>query len=253
VISAAAVDITDRATDALRRVMDPELDESLVELGFVDSVQVVDGAVDVVLRLPTFWCAPNFAYLMAHDARQEILREPGVRSVRVRLRDHVYSDEISTGVSAGSPFDAIFPGQSEGNDLAELRGLFRAKAFGMRQEQLLRFLLDHGLSAAEIVDITLDDVRDTSDRSGLVLRVGCDVRQLRGGAPLARAYLERRSRLGLRGRYLITTVDDEPIAAAALPDHMQATRRLRVSMTFNALMCRGLVKERYGLGHREEP
>ena len=97
---------------ALRTVSDPELDESLVELGFLDRVRIEDeGCVEVVLRLPTFWCAPNFAYLMAFDAREVTLRVPGVRQVRVVLKDHMYSDEISTGISAGQPFDEVFPGQ----------------------------------------------------------------------------------------------------------------------------------------------
>src|SRR5258708_1239026 len=100
---------------ALRAVSDPELDESLVELGFVDSVRSGGrGGVGVVLRLPTFWCAPNFAYLMAFDAREQALRVPGVRQVRVVLKDHMYSDEISTGISAGQPFDQVFAGQADG-------------------------------------------------------------------------------------------------------------------------------------------
>ena len=77
---------------ALRTVTDPELDESLVELGFVDSVRINGGDVAIVLRLPTFWCAPNFAYLMAVDARDATLRLPGVRQVHVALKDHMYSD-----------------------------------------------------------------------------------------------------------------------------------------------------------------
>src|SRR6202158_3718969 len=141
---------------ALRTVIDPELDESLVELGFLHSVRIEDeGNVEVVLRLPTFWCAPNFAYLMAYDARVATLGVPGVRQVRVVLKDHMYSDEISTGISAGQKFDEVFPGQTDGEDVGELRALFHAKAFGMRQEQLARFLLDAGLSASEVVDIRL--------------------------------------------------------------------------------------------------
>src|SRR5438067_705235 len=138
---------------ALHRVSDPELDESLVELGFLDSVHIEGGRVDVVLRLPTFWCAPNFAYLMAYDAREQALQVPGVRQVRVVLKDHMYSDEISTGVSAHQGFDEVFPGQADGEDLSQLRALFQAKAFGMRQEQLVRFLPESGLTAAEVVGL----------------------------------------------------------------------------------------------------
>ena len=56
--------------DALGAVFDPELDEPITSLRFVTSCDVTaDGDVDVRLRLPTPQCAPNFAYLMAADAR----------------------------------------------------------------------------------------------------------------------------------------------------------------------------------------
>jgi metal-sulfur cluster biosynthetic enzyme len=238
--------------DALRSVIDPELDESLVDLGFVDSVHIEGGVVDVGLRLPTFWCAPNFAYLMANDARDAVLRQAGVRQARIALKDHMYGDEIGDGVSAGRPFSQLFDGQTEGDDLEALRRLFYAKAFGMRQEQLVRFLLDAGLSRTELTGIDVEDVIDASDRSGLVLRVSGHERLFRGAAPLARMYLERRQRMGLSGHRLIVDQHGNPIAADDLTEHLYQGRRQRISMTFNALMCRGLLETRYGLSKAEE-
>jgi metal-sulfur cluster biosynthetic enzyme len=235
---------------ALRTVNDPELDESLVQLGFLESVQVDAGRVDIVLRLPTFWCAPNFAYLMAHDARERTLRVAGVRQVRVVLKDHMYSDEISAGVSAAQAFDEVFPGQADGDDLGQLRALFDGKAFGMRQEQLARFLLASGLTAEEIVGLRVEDVLDTTDGSGLRVRVQGLERLLRGGAPLARAYLERRSRLGLPSdgsTGLVTDRNGQPIAADHFLEYLDRGRRERISMTFNAVMCKGLLETRYDL------
>jgi metal-sulfur cluster biosynthetic enzyme len=237
--------------DALRGVIDPELDESLVDLGFIEGVRVEDGVVDVVLRLPTFWCAPNFAYLMANDARDAVLRQPGVRQARIALKDHMYGDEIGDGVSAGRPFSQLFDGQAEGDDLDGLRRLFFAKAFGMRQEQLVRFLLDQGLTNRELTDLRVGDVIDTSDRSGLVLRVSGDLWLFRGGAPLARMYLERRERMAISADRLITDERGRPIAAGGLTEYLERVRRQRISMTFNALMCRGLLETRYGLKAEE--
>jgi len=76
------------------------------------------------------------------------------------------------------------------------------------------------------------------------------VRLLRGGAPLAHAYLERRVRLGLDQRAnarLITDKDGQPIAADDLSEYLQCGRRQRISMTFNAVMCKGLLETRYDL------
>ncbi|MFN5683896.1 iron-sulfur cluster assembly protein, partial [Bradyrhizobium sp.] len=51
---------------ALQSVMDPELDESVVELNFVTKADI-DAAnhVHIEFRLPTYWCAANFSFLMA--------------------------------------------------------------------------------------------------------------------------------------------------------------------------------------------
>ena len=78
---------------ALRRrsasVVDPELDEPITDLGFVRSVAVTRAAnVEVHLRLPTSFCAPNFAYLMASDAKDALTDLPWTRRVVVELDDH---------------------------------------------------------------------------------------------------------------------------------------------------------------------
>jgi metal-sulfur cluster biosynthetic enzyme len=58
------------ALEALGAVVDPELDQPITDLDFVQSVTVSgEGDVVVHLRLPTSFCAPNFAYLMASDAK----------------------------------------------------------------------------------------------------------------------------------------------------------------------------------------
>ncbi len=49
---------------ALSGVRDPELDEPITDLDFVPALEIVDDSVRVRLRLPTYFCAPNFAYLI---------------------------------------------------------------------------------------------------------------------------------------------------------------------------------------------
>ncbi len=102
-----------RVLAALATVHDPELDEPITSLGFVGSCVVSDGGdVDVHLRLPTPQCAPNFAFLMASDAREAVRRVPGVGEVGVVLDDHYTAAEINAAIGAGGGFDAAFPGES---------------------------------------------------------------------------------------------------------------------------------------------
>jgi metal-sulfur cluster biosynthetic enzyme len=74
----------DKVLDALSGVRDPELDEPVTDLGFVSDLRLEDDTVSVRLRLPTYFCAPNFAYLMVADAREAVLSVPGVRRASVK-------------------------------------------------------------------------------------------------------------------------------------------------------------------------
>ena len=130
--------MTDRAhvLDALGTVFDPELDEPITSLRFVTSCDVTAGGdVDVRLRLPTPQCAPNFAFLMAADARDAVRRLPGVGEVTVVLEDHYTGAEINGAVNRGEGFAGAFPGETEG-ELDALRELFHRKALVARQSRL---------------------------------------------------------------------------------------------------------------------
>jgi metal-sulfur cluster biosynthetic enzyme len=126
-----------RVLEALGTVYDPELDEPITTLGFVGSCVVSDrGDVDVRLRLPTPQCAPNFAFLMAADARAAVHALPDAREVHVVLEDHYTGDEVNGAVNRGEGFSEAFPGETAG-DLRALRELFQRKALLARQSRLL--------------------------------------------------------------------------------------------------------------------
>src|SRR4051812_37858484 len=94
-----------RLLAALDGVRDPELDEPVTDLGFVTSCTLSgDGDAQVRLRLPTYFCAPNFAFLMVADAYDAVSAVPGVRHTEVVLEDHFASDAINQGVAARAGF-----------------------------------------------------------------------------------------------------------------------------------------------------
>ena len=86
------------AYEALHVVIDPELDEPITDLGFVRSVDVDGDRVEVHLRLPTSFCSPNFAYLMASDAKDALVALPWTGDVVVELDDHHDSEVINAGL-----------------------------------------------------------------------------------------------------------------------------------------------------------
>jgi metal-sulfur cluster biosynthetic enzyme len=152
--------VTSRAQvlDVLSGVRDPELDEPITDLDFVSELEVENGAASVRLRLPTYFCAPNFAYLMVADAKDAVLSVPGIERVDVVLDDHYASDEINVGVNDEHGFDGAFPDETESPDLEELRTVFRRKSFVSRQEQLCRELLVEGNAPSDLAEMTLADV-----------------------------------------------------------------------------------------------
>lgn len=221
---------------ALEGVSDPELDESVVELGFVTSVKVdFEGGVDISFRLPTYWCASNFAFLMADDMRQAASALPWVSRVAVQLVEHMNDTQINQGLAHGLSFDQTFGHEADGN-LNEVRQIFAVKAFRRRQEKLLRYLLAAGHAAAELVKLSLDQLAVLLlDREGQNLRA---------------RYLERRGVVssGELDTSALAFVDKEGLAinAEALSVYLRGLRLVSVNTDFNGALCRGLLAARYG-------
>jgi metal-sulfur cluster biosynthetic enzyme len=228
------VSIHARVLEALGTVYDPELDEPITSLEFVTSCDVsAEGDVDVRLRLPTSQCAPNFAFLMAADARAAVRRLPEVRGVRVVLEDHCTDDEINAAVARGKEFEHAFPGETEG-DLDALRRLFRRKALVARQSRVCEALLAEGATPEQVTARRVPELGDDPD---------------------ARRCLELRAQLGIAtdaGVPAFVLPDGEPIAAADLRHWLRIARLVRTSLESNGGMCRSLLRVRYHLPDSEE-
>jgi metal-sulfur cluster biosynthetic enzyme len=221
---------------ALDTVRDPELDESVTSLGFVASCTVSpDGVADVRLRLPTYFCAPNFAFLMVADAYEAVSAVPGVRRAEVVLEDHFASDAINAGVAARAGFVQSFDGLAA-DELDQLRIDFVRKAVLAATDLVCRPLLSAGRAPEQLAELTLGDVPASPARERL------------------RA---RRAELGLPAGddspLLVDQVTGAAVGVEALPLHLRRARLTGVSVEANGGVCRGLLRERYAtVGHGEK-
>jgi metal-sulfur cluster biosynthetic enzyme len=220
---------------ALETVRDPELDEPITSLGFVASCTVSeDGQARVRLRLPTYFCAPNFAYLMVADAYDAVSALPGVRRAEVVLEDHFASDAINGGVAARAGFARAFDGETlpyggtPGAELDSLRADFLRKAVMAGTDQVCRPLLAAGTDPAALLAMTL------------------------GELPPSRALgrlRQRRAELGLpagdRDPLLVDPVTGGRIEPGAVPLHLRKAHVTRVSIEANSGICRGMLRHRY--------
>jgi metal-sulfur cluster biosynthetic enzyme len=223
---------------ALGTVLDPELDEPITELDFVASCAVSgDGVATVRLRLPTFFCAPNFSFLMVADAYDAVAALPGVRHAEVILEDHFASAEINGGVAAQAGFVQSFDGEAV-SELGGLRADFLRKAVMAGTDQVCRPLLAAGKDPAAMLAMTLGELPPSRALD-----------RLRG----------RRADLGLPAgddaALVIDPVTGEPVTADAMPLHLRKARLTRVSIEANAGICRGMLRHRYHntLGEGETP
>ncbi|MEF8814681.1 MAG: iron-sulfur cluster assembly protein [Halovenus sp.] len=138
--------------ERLDRVEDPELDRSIVELQYIDRIDIDRGAVTVEFVLPTAWCSPAFAWMMATGIRDEVNTLPGVTSVTVRLSDHMHGEEISTGVNRGLSFESVFEDADDG--IEAVRRKLDSKARFARQYDAIRALREAGLDPDQIATLT---------------------------------------------------------------------------------------------------
>lgn len=219
--------------EALSGVRDPELDESLTELGFVSDLEIVGDSVRVHLRLPTYFCSPNFAYLMVSDAKAALRAIPGVSEATILLDDHHASEEINEGIAEDKPFQEIYPSQTLGG-LDDLRDLFRRKAFIARQEELYGTIVASGRSREEVAEMRLRDLPASAETD---------------------RYLDRRAELGLdtsADAPFMVDAAGRPIPGDAMSQHLRFARMSSIDIEGNAGLCRGLLATRYGLPKQEE-
>ena len=221
---------------ALGTVTDPELDRPLTDLGFVQTITVTGSDVHVDLRLPTYWCAANFAYVMAADAREAIGGVPGVGHVTVSLVDHFESTRISNGVCNGQTFEQIFPEEAT-DGLDGIRRTFRRKAFLGRQAPVL--------AAAR---------RALGDEATVALALGDGTAPV-GVDPAEWAdYLLRRREMGLPEAHdslVFTMPVGSPLETGILDAYLRLARSVRISVAANAELCTGLLAARYHEGIEE--
>jgi len=220
----------DAAFAALGVVIDPELDEPITDLGFVRSLVVSPaGNVKCHLRLPTSFCSPNFAYLMASDAKDVLSKLDWTRKVVVELDDHHDSDIINAGLAADAGYRGTFRHEAE-DSLDELRETFRRKAHTAAMERCLTALLraDPQRPESSLGDVRLDDLPADANREALLRRREAI------GLPTAPDALVMVDHLG-RGY----APDDVPMA-------LRRARSTRISIDGNAHFCRGLLRTRYG-------
>ncbi len=227
---------------ALADVLDPELDEPLIDLGFIDNLRIDGDAVRIQLRLPTFWCSANFVYIMGEDMIAALNNVPWLSSIRIELVDHFAAKKINDGLAKGLSFQEVF-GAEAADGLDAIRVTFRDKSYLSRQAKVIQALRREKEPADAIVAMTIADLQRRTDMAD------------RSSAKEVRRYLEAlrlRSETAANNQSLaFVDLDGLAIPANRLLDYLRETRKICGSVEANAEMCRILFAARYG-GHTDK-
>ncbi len=225
----------------LSTVVDPELDESVTDMNFISRAEVDERhCVHVDFRLPTYWCAANFAFMMADDMRTVLRALPWVADTKIVLGEHMYADVINTGIAEGRSFQETFGKEADGN-IDEVRRTFLVKAFQRRQEALVNHLLAAGTTAECIVAMTMAELSALAvdDESQKLIQRYLDRRNVIGGTtPASPAFV---------------ATDGQCLETATLNTYLAGLRRIRANAEFNGALCRGLLAVRFDIETPLEP
>lgn len=217
-------------------VMDPELDEPLTDMGFIEAVTITGpGTVAVSFRLPTYWCSPNFAFLMAEGIKREVEALPWVTAAVVTLEDHMAAAEMNAAINAGASFASVFADLQPDQDLAALREKFDQKAFQRRQEVVIKALREKGLSVEEITALS---------RGALESAAFDDPDATRQQARYL-ALLQARRLAPHPSDPALTDWHGMALTVDGFAAYLGLLRSVRINMEFSGSLCRGLKQSRY--------
>lgn len=90
-----------RIFEELSKIVDPEINVSIMELQLVDNVEIKDGNVKVELHLTSPFCPAIFGFKIAQDIRDNLKRIDGVKDVKVLVSNHFMAEAINKQVNEG--------------------------------------------------------------------------------------------------------------------------------------------------------
>lgn len=229
----------------LDHVDDPELDESIVDLDYIRDLAIDGSSVTVELVLPTAWCSPAFAWMMATGAREEVRNLPGVEECEVQLADHMHAEEINRGVSEELAFENVFPDADGG--IEEVRRTLDEKARMGRQYRAVEALTEAGVEPEQVVALRRGDVSFGDEQTLVTLAEGGLVIPI-PAEPIAE-YLQKAETVGLvtdPTDRLFATPEGNPIAPEEFERVQRRARLAKTNANGQASVCAALNEARNG-------
>ncbi len=86
--------------DELTKIVDPEINVSIMELELIDNIEINDSAVKVDLHLTSPFCPAIFGFKIAQDVHDNLLKIDGIDDVKLNISNHFMAEAINNQVNA---------------------------------------------------------------------------------------------------------------------------------------------------------
>ena len=86
--------------DELTKVVDPEINVSIMELELIDNVDINGSSVKLDVHLTSPFCPAIFGFKIAQDIHDNLLKIDGVDDVKLNISNHFMAEAINNQVNA---------------------------------------------------------------------------------------------------------------------------------------------------------
>jgi metal-sulfur cluster biosynthetic enzyme len=96
----ASTDLRRHIFDELTKIVDPEINVSIMELELIDNIDISGPDVKVDLHLTSPFCPAIFGFKIAQDVHDNLLKIDGVSDVKVNVSNHFMAEAINNQVNS---------------------------------------------------------------------------------------------------------------------------------------------------------
>jgi metal-sulfur cluster biosynthetic enzyme len=99
-MSQTSQDLRRQIFDELTKVVDPEINVSIMELELIDNIDIVESEVKIDLHLTSPFCPAIFGFKIAQDVHDNLLKIDGINDVKVNVSNHFMAEAINNQVNS---------------------------------------------------------------------------------------------------------------------------------------------------------
>src|SRR6266849_974838 len=99
-MSQASQELRKHIFDELTKIVDPEINVSIMELELIDNIDINASEVKVDLHLTSPFCPAIFGFKIAQDVHDYLLKIDGINDVNVNVSNHFMAEAINNQVNS---------------------------------------------------------------------------------------------------------------------------------------------------------